>query len=645
MERTFARATASISRMSVASHVRVRYAPSPTGSLHLGGLRTALYNYLFARATGGVFVLRIEDTDRSRLVPGSAAALARMLEWCCIAPDEGPVFGTHDNTASNSRGPYGPYVQSKRLPLYTEVAAELLHSGHAYRCFCTPERLAALRESQTKLGRPSLYDRVCAHLPPAEASARAAAGEPHVIRMRVPAAGGATVVQDTVLGNVRFALAGVDDQVLIKSDGFPTYHLAAVVDDHAMKISHVIRGQEWLPSTPKHLLLHAALGWTPPVYAHLPLLLNTERGKLSKRAGDSSVEDFKSAGYSPEALLNFVALLGWTPPARDAAPLRSSGSGGSGRSSVPAPQGAEVLTLDDMVAGFRLEGIHKANAVVDRARLDYFNGEHIRRVIRGARAAATVASHGSSPPISADADNDDAVPAELVLEETSQLVGLRNEVFVHLDALLAELLAESATMSDAQSSGSTIGGLIESPVSKRLLSSRRFNAALVAQVERVHRAADFAPLLVPFAASPAEFAAWRARALRRAVSGTGKLAKLALTESSTSNGIDRQPRESAAAAVSALLARVCPALAEVADGWDALPRSAFGDGSDAPLVTAKGVAATHGLPVPTLLLSLRLALTGSDVGATLSVTMALLGQETCVRRAREFAGMTTEELR
>jgi glutamyl-tRNA synthetase len=292
--------------------VRVRYAPSPTGFLHLGGLRTALYNYLFARASGGTFLLRIEDTDKSRQVPGSVEGLVRALHWCGLPYDEGPPLppsallhegataGGHDALAlllpqigGGRASPVhdcGPYVQSQRLPLYAAAAARLVEGGHAYRCFCSTERLQALREAQRRAGAASLYDRACSHIAPAEAERRAAGGEAHVIRMRVPA--GQSVLNDIVVGEVRFPHGVVDDQVLLKSDGFPTYHLAAVVDDHAMAISHVIRGQEWLSSTPKHMLLYAALGWTPPAFAHLPLLLNVDKSKLSKRHGDAAVEDF-----------------------------------------------------------------------------------------------------------------------------------------------------------------------------------------------------------------------------------------------------------------------------------------------------------------------------------------------------------------
>lgn len=281
--------------------VRVRYAPSPTGFLHLGGLRTALYNYVFAKANNGTFILRIEDTDRSRQVPGSIEGLIRALKWCGLSYDEGPPdrsedlsrAGVHANLEQHSdqgRGNYGPYIQSQRLSLYKQHADELLTKGHAYRCFCSKDRLDAARDARAKKGLDTLYDRACTHVGDGEAERRAGIGEPHVVRLRIPS--GTTVLHDEVLGEVKFNNSVVDDQVLLKSDGFPTYHLASVVDDHAMEISHVIRGQEWLSSTPKHLILYNAFGWQPPAFAHLPLLLNTDKSKLSKRHGDAAVEDF-----------------------------------------------------------------------------------------------------------------------------------------------------------------------------------------------------------------------------------------------------------------------------------------------------------------------------------------------------------------
>ncbi len=282
--------------------VRVRYAPSPTGSLHLGGLRTALYNYLFAKKHRGKCLLRIEDTDRTRLVPEATFNLQRDLAWSGIHFDEGP---------GDLGGDCGPYIQSERLHLYKQYSEQLIQQGHAYRCFCSSARLDELRTRQAAKGAPSVYDRLCLPMSQEEQEARIARGEPYVVRMKIPA--GTTVVQDAVRGTVVFQNKIVDDQVLMKSDGFPTYHLANIVDDHLMGITHVIRGEEWLSSAVKHVVLYNMFGWKAPVFAHLPLLLREDGSKLSKRFKDASLEYYIEKGYLPEALMNFVALLGWHP--------------------------------------------------------------------------------------------------------------------------------------------------------------------------------------------------------------------------------------------------------------------------------------------------------------------------------------------
>jgi nondiscriminating glutamyl-tRNA synthetase len=326
------------------SPVRVRFAPSPTGYLHIGGLRTALYNWLFARRHGGCVVLRIEDTDRSRYVPGAAENLRDTLRRAGLDFDESPP----------SEFPHGPYVQSERTAIYRTHADTLLASGDAYRCFCGADRLDSLRALQQERGQDPMYDRACRSIRREESDARAAAGEAHTIRLAVPAAR-TIALTDLVRGDVSFESAQIDDQVLLKSDEFPTYHLANVVDDHLMRISHVIRGEEWLPSTPKHLLLYEAFGWTPPVFAHLPLLLNPDRSKLSKRQGDVAVEDYLRKGYLPAALVNFVALLGWSPP-----------------------DNREIFSLADLIPLFDLDRVGKSGAVFDTVKLDWFNGQHLR---------------------------------------------------------------------------------------------------------------------------------------------------------------------------------------------------------------------------------------------------------------------------
>lgn len=326
--------------------VRVRFAPSPTGFLHIGGLRTALYDFLFARHSGGTFILRIEDTDRNRLVEGAVENLIASLQRLGLDIDEGPGLG----------GDFGPYVQSERLELYHREAQRLLDSGHAYHCFCTPQTLSQMREEQQRKGEFVKYDRRCRNLPPAEVQARLAQNEPHVVRLKMPD-NRIFGFDDLIRGHVEMDAAQSDDQVLIKSDGFPTYHLAAVVDDHHMQISHVIRGEEWLSSTPKHIWLHECLGWQTPLWVHLPLILNPDRSKLSKRMNDVSVESYLQKGYLKEALLNFVALLGW--------------HGADDR---------ETFSLEELCAEFSLERVSKSGAVFDLTKLDWMNGWYLRNL-------------------------------------------------------------------------------------------------------------------------------------------------------------------------------------------------------------------------------------------------------------------------
>ena len=284
------------------STVRVRFAPSPTGYLHVGGLRTALYNFLYARKMGGSFLLRIEDTDRARYVEGAVENLVQSLAWAGLRYDEGP----------GKEGNVGPYVQSERLALYRTHVDRLLKSGNAYYAFDTPEELDAMRKEQEQRRLSPKYDRRALKLTPEEIERKLGEGCPYVVRLKVPEAE-TIAFDDCVRGRVEFSGVQIDDQVLLKSDGYPTYHLANVVDDHLMGITHVIRGEEWLSSTPKHVLLYHFFGWDLPVFAHLPLLLNADKSKLSKRQGDVSVEDYRLKGYLPEALVNFVALLGWNP--------------------------------------------------------------------------------------------------------------------------------------------------------------------------------------------------------------------------------------------------------------------------------------------------------------------------------------------
>ncbi len=331
------------------NQIRVRFAPSPTGYLHVGGLRTALYDYLYARKTNGKFILRIEDTDRTRYVEGAVENLIKSLNEVGLDYDEGPEVG----------GEFGPYFQSERTELYQRYARELVEKGAAYPCFCTTEDLEKMREEQKAAGTGMGYDGRCRHIDPAEAQRRIAAGEPHVIRLKVPMKG-EVVFYDVVRGRVVFQWDTVDDQVLIKSDGYPTYHLANVVDDHHMGVSHVIRGEEWLSSTPKHLFMYQQFGWKPPKWVHLPLILNPDRSKLSKRQGDVATEDFLRKGYLPEALLNFIALLGW----------HDSGD-------------RELFTLDELVRAFSFKRISKAGAVFDLEKLNWMNQHYMKTLDLG----------------------------------------------------------------------------------------------------------------------------------------------------------------------------------------------------------------------------------------------------------------------
>ena len=325
--------------------VRTRIAPSPTGAPHIGTAYIALFNYAFAKSQGGQFILRIEDTDQVRSTRSSEQAILDALGWIGIPWDEGPDRG----------GPHAPYRQSERLPLYREHVERLFDAGQAYPCFCTGERLNEVRRAQTEAKSEFVgYDGACAALAPADARRRIAAGEPHVFRMRTPKEG-ECVVQDRLRGEVRIPWGMVDDQVLLKSDGFPTYHLACVVDDHRMAISHVIRGEEWISSTPKHLQLYEAFGWTPPVFAHLPLLRNPDKSKLSKRKNPTSILYYRQAGYLPEALLNFLGLMAYS-----------------------MPDGREVFSRDDMAAAFDLARISLGGPIFDLTKLRNFNGRYLR---------------------------------------------------------------------------------------------------------------------------------------------------------------------------------------------------------------------------------------------------------------------------
>ena len=326
--------------------VRLRLAPSPTGFLHLGNLRTALFGYLLAKSMQGSFVLRIEDTDQKREVAGAVDSLLKILKWVGIEFDEGP----------HKPGNYGPYVQSQRQDIYKEYIKLLLEKGGAYYCFCTPERLRNMRDEQQAKKQAPRYDRTCRNLTPEEIRKRKAAGEKFVIRQKMPMQGEIKVF-DELRGEISFRAEDLEDQILIKSDGWPTYQFASVIDDHLMEISHVTRGEEWIPSLPKNVLLYQSFGWTVPKFIHLPLIMNKEGGKLSKRQGDVFVEDYQKKGYLPEALLNFCALLGWHPKNDE-----------------------EIFTLEELERIFNLKDIRTSPAIFDLDKLNFFNKVYIRKL-------------------------------------------------------------------------------------------------------------------------------------------------------------------------------------------------------------------------------------------------------------------------
>jgi glutamyl-tRNA synthetase len=328
------------------SSVRVRFAPSPTGAPHIGGFRTALFDWLFARRHGGAFIIRIEDTDQERYVPESVPQILHGLRWLGLEYDEGPDIG----------GPHGPYTQTERLPLYRDELRRMVEAGRAYPCFCTRERLDQLRAEQTARGEPTGYDRRCRDLSPAERERLRAAGTPHVFRFAMPLSG-ETTFQDEVKGEISFQHALLDDFVLMKSSGIPASTLAIPVDDHAMAITHVLRGDEWVSTTPKHILIHQALGHEPPKYAHLPVITGPDGKKLSKRHGETAIGAFEQKGYLPEALTNFLALLGWSPG-----------------------NDQELFTRSELVTAFDLGAVSRSPAVFNEEKLIWMNGVYLRQL-------------------------------------------------------------------------------------------------------------------------------------------------------------------------------------------------------------------------------------------------------------------------
>lgn len=337
------------------SNVRVRFAPSPTGYMHVGNFRTALYTYLFAKRQKGAFILRIEDTDQKRYVEDALEKLIGILNWAGFGYSEGVYI---EDGKVVQRGEVGPYIQSERLDIYRQYANQAVHEGVAYHCFCTSEQLEEMRQRQTQEKRAPMYDRTCLRLSSAEVEQKIAAGAPFVIRQKINTEG-VTEYEDLVRGKVVIRNELLDDQILMKSDGYPTYNFANVIDDHLMGITHVTRGEEYISSTPKYIQLYHNFGWEAPQFAHLPLLLNADKSKLSKRQGDVAVEDYIAKGYLKEAIINFVVLLGWNP----------------GKGSTQ-----EIFTLDELVEIFDFAQIHKGGAVFDLKKLDWMNAAYIKKL-------------------------------------------------------------------------------------------------------------------------------------------------------------------------------------------------------------------------------------------------------------------------
>lgn len=405
----------------MSDHIRVRFAPSPTGSLHIGGARLVMYNVLFAHGQAkregktGKFILRIEDTDRKRLIEGSAENLMDGLRWLGLDWDEGPDVG----------GPYAPYVQSERKHRYGEVAEQLVAEGKAYRCFCTPERLQAVREEQQKQKLPPGYDRHCRNLSTEEVQAKVDAGEPYVIRFAMPL-DGQTIVPDLLRGDIVYENQNIDDLVILKSDGYPTYHLAVVVDDHEMDITHITRGPEWIPTAPLHVQLYKALGWEMPIFAHMPLILNPNGGKLSKRHGGVGLNDFREAGYLPEALLNYFALLGWSLDGK-----------------------TEIYSFDDLLQHFTLEKVSPSPSTFDRQKLDWLNAQWINHHLTTEDLALRVMPWLIDAGMIEDAPVDSSHPQYATVVELSALLKDRIHFLTEAPDLMSYFLVDELPDYDA----------------------------------------------------------------------------------------------------------------------------------------------------------------------------------------------------
>ena len=392
-------------------NIRVRFAPSPTGNPHIGNVRTAIFAWLFARKHGGAFMIRVEDTDQNRRTEGAVEAMLESLRWVGLDWDEGPDIG----------GPKGPYVQSDRLDIYSRAVDDLMASGHAYRCYCPPERLDELRRTQQDQGADAIgYDGCCRELSASDVARAESEGTRPAVRFRMPDDGTSTL-DDIVFGHLEFENRLYDDFVALKSDGFPTYHLASVVDDHYMEISHVTRAKEWLSSVPRHVQLYAAFGWELPRFAHLPVILAPDRTKLSKRHGAASVMDYRDMGVLPEALMNYVALLGWSLDDK-----------------------SEFFTPAELVQSFELERVSKSDGVFDLDKLMWLNGQHVRRSPNARLAEAIRERWEASPP------GFDVRPAAAEIEEIVPLVRERLKTLSDAAPLVKFVFSESISVDPDQ---------------------------------------------------------------------------------------------------------------------------------------------------------------------------------------------------
>ncbi len=423
----------------MSTDVRVRFAPSPTGYLHLGGLRVALYNYAFAKQNNGKFILRIEDTDQARLVEGAVENLISSLEVMGITYDEGP----------NKDAEYGPYFQSQRLDIYRKYINELIAKGHAYYCFCTKETLDEMRTKAQKEKKFFKYDRRCHKLSQEEIQAKLDAGESYVVRLKMPDERIFTF-NDLVRGEVSIDVKQIDDQVILKSDGFPTYHLAAVVDDHLMKISHVFRGEEWLSSTPKHIFLYECFGWTPPQWVHLPLILNKDKSKLSKRKNDVAVETYLEKGYQKDALINFIALLGWHPS-----------------------EDRELFSMDEIIKEFSIDRVNKAGAVFDLTKLEWMSGMYFR-----SSDLADVADYARPQFEKAGIDISDNDKYLRVIDKAREYISTIDQVMEHAEMYyrLGELSEKDAEMLNNEESQKVLAYMAEAYNTDHILSPDELNA-------------------------------------------------------------------------------------------------------------------------------------------------------------------------